>query len=83
MSIEIFAFPLSPRAFKVLLVANHLGVDYTLRVIDPRKGDLQSPGYAAINPNMRMPTLAEDAEVTARFIPKTQSFDAAPFLAHR
>jgi len=59
MSIEIFAFPLSPRAFKVLLTANHAGVDYTLRVLDPRKGDFQKPEYAAINPNMRMPTLKD------------------------
>lgn len=59
MTIEIFAFPPSPRAFKVLVVANHLDVDYMLRVIDPRNGDLQSPGYAEINPNMRMPTLKD------------------------
>lgn len=59
MSIEIFAFPPSPRAFKALVVANHLGVDYTLRVLDPRKGDFQKPDYAAINPNMRMPTLKD------------------------
>lgn len=59
MSIEIFAFPLSPRAFKALVVANHLALDYTLRVLDPRKGDLQKPDYAAINPNMRMPTLKD------------------------
>ena len=59
MSIEIFAFPPSPRAFKVLVTANHLGVDYTLRLLDPRKGDFQKPEYAAINPNMRMPTLKD------------------------
>ncbi|MFZ5834076.1 MAG: glutathione S-transferase family protein [Pseudomonadota bacterium] len=59
MAIEIFAFPLSPRAFKVLLTANHADVDYTLRVLDPRRGDFQKPEYAAINPNMRMPTLKD------------------------
>ncbi len=83
MTIEILAFPLSPRAFKALVAANHLGIDYTLRILDPRKGDFQKPDYAAINPNMRIPALAEDAEATARFIPKTQSFDSAPFWAHR
>ena len=55
--IEIFAFPLSPRAFKTLVVANHLELDFTLETLDPRKGDFQKPEYAALNPNMRMPTL--------------------------
>ncbi len=59
MSIEIFAFSLSPRAFKTLVTASHLGVDYTLRELNPRAGDFQKPDYAAINPNMRMPTLKD------------------------
>lgn len=59
MSIEIFAFPLSPRAFKPLVVANYLNLDYTLLVLDPRKGDFQKPEYAAINPNRRQPTLRD------------------------
>ncbi|MEQ1888957.1 MAG: glutathione S-transferase family protein [Alphaproteobacteria bacterium] len=59
MSIEIFAFPLSPRAFKPLVVANYLELDYTLNVLDPRKGDFQKPEYAAINPNRRQPTLRD------------------------
>ncbi len=28
MTIKLHVFPLSPRAFKVLLAANHLGIDY-------------------------------------------------------
>jgi len=60
MTIEIFALPVSPRAFKVLVVAEHLGVDYQLRLLDPRKGDFQKPEYAAINPNLRMPSLKDD-----------------------
>jgi glutathione S-transferase len=59
MTIEIFAFPLSPRAFKPLVVANYLNLDYTLHVLDPRKGDFQKPEYAAINPNRRQPTLRD------------------------
>jgi glutathione S-transferase len=59
MSIEIYAFPPSPRAFKVLAVANHLGIDITLRVIDLLKGEQKSPDYAALNPNMAMPTLKD------------------------
>ncbi|MSP43211.1 MAG: hypothetical protein EXR08_07585 [Alphaproteobacteria bacterium] len=60
MTIEIFAFPPSARAFKALVVANYLAIDYTLHVLDPREGDFQKPEYAAINPNRHMPkTLAQ------------------------
>ena len=59
MTIELFLFPPSPRAFKVMAVANHLGIDYALRMVDLRKGDNKTPQYAALNPNMRMPTLKD------------------------
>jgi len=59
MTIEIYAFPPSPRGFKVMAVANHLGLDWTLHMIDLRKGEQRAPQYAALNPNMRMPTLKD------------------------
>jgi glutathione S-transferase len=59
MSIELFVFPPSPRAFVVMAVANHLGLDHTLRLVDLRKAEQKAPGYAELNPNMRMPTLRE------------------------
>jgi glutathione S-transferase len=59
VTIELYVFPPSPRAFKVMAVANHLGLDYTVRMVDLPKGDQRTPQYAALNPNMRMPTLKE------------------------
>jgi glutathione S-transferase len=59
MSIELYVFPPSPRAFKVMALANHLDLDWTPRIVDLRKGDQKQPGYAALNPNMRMPTLKD------------------------
>jgi len=59
MTIELYAFPPSPRAFKVMALANHLGLDWTLRPLDLTKGEQKAPAYAALNPNMRMPTLKE------------------------
>jgi glutathione S-transferase len=59
MSIELYAFPPSPRAFKAIAVANHLGIDYTLRVVDLLKGEHKSPEYTALNPNQMMPTLRD------------------------
>lgn len=57
--IELYLFPPSPRAFKVLAVANHLELPYEIRLVDLRKGDQKAPDYAALNPNMRMPTLKD------------------------
>lgn len=59
MTIEIFAFPASPRAFKAIAVANHLGLDVTVRVLDFQRGDLKTPEYTALNPNQMMPTLRD------------------------
>lgn len=59
MSIEIYAVPPSPRAFKVIAVANHLDIDITIRHLDFFKGEHKTPEYAALNPNMLMPTLKE------------------------
>jgi len=59
MSIELFVFPPSPRAFKVMAVANHLGLDTKIRLVNLVKGEQKNPDYAALNPNMRMPTLRD------------------------
>ena len=56
MTIELYVFPPSPRAFKVMALANHLGLDVTMRMVDLIKGEQKAPHYAALNPNMRMPT---------------------------
>jgi glutathione S-transferase len=63
MTIELYVFPPSPRAFKVMAVANHLGIDTTLRMLDLIKGGQKTPEYAALNPNMRMPTLKDGGYV--------------------
>jgi glutathione S-transferase len=62
MSLRLHAFPPSPRAFKTLAVANHLGIDYEFKLCDLTKGDQRAAAYVAINPNMKMPTL-EDGDM--------------------
>jgi glutathione S-transferase len=56
---ELYVFPPSPRAFKVMVLANHLAIEPSLHVVDLVKGEQKSPQYAALNPNMRMPTLRD------------------------
>ena len=61
MSLKLHVFPPSPRSFKVLAVAHHLGLEYQLALCDLTKGEQKSTSYAALNPNQRVPAL-EDGE---------------------
>jgi glutathione S-transferase len=56
---KIHAFPPSPRAFKVLLVANHLGADYEFCFCDLTKGAQKSDAHTLLNPNQKMPVLED------------------------
>jgi len=60
MTLKIHAFPLSPRGFKVLFAANHLGLDYELKLVNFAAGDNRTPEFTALNINQRMPVLEED-----------------------
>jgi len=59
MSMKLHVFPPSPRSFKVLVVAHHLGLDCELALCDLTKGEQKSASYAALNPNQRVPALEE------------------------
>lgn len=63
MSLKLHVFPPSPRAFKVLWCANHLGLPYEAVFVDLTKGVQRTPDFAALNPNGRMPVLEEDGFV--------------------
>src|SRR5437763_585216 len=63
MSLKLYVFPPSPRGFKILFAAHHLGLDYELRLVDLTKGDQKSPAFLALNPNGRMPVLVDDGFV--------------------
>jgi glutathione S-transferase len=60
MSLKIHAFPASPRGFKVLAVAAHLGIPHEFVLCDLTKGAQKAPEFSALNPNQRMPVLEED-----------------------
>lgn len=63
MSLKLYVFPPSPRAFKVLLAAHQFGLDYELCLVDLTKGDQKTPAFQALNPNGRMPVLDDDGFV--------------------
>jgi glutathione S-transferase len=56
---RLHVFPPSPRALKVLAVARHLELDFELCIVDLFKGENQTPEYARLNPNRRMPVLED------------------------
>lgn len=59
MKLKLHAFPLSPRSFKVLAVANHLGLEYDLMFCDLTKGEQRRPEFGAINVNHKVPALED------------------------
>ncbi len=60
---KLHVAPPSPRAFKVLAVARHLGLDFELCPVDILGGAHQKPEFAALNPNKKMPVLEDDGFV--------------------
>jgi glutathione S-transferase len=60
---KLYAAPPSPRAFKVLALADHLGLDFELKPLDLRSGDHMRPEFVALNPNKKMPVLEDDGFV--------------------
>ncbi len=60
---KLYVAPPSPRAFKVVALANYLGLEYELHPLDLIKGDHMTPQFAALNPNKKMPVLVDDGLV--------------------
>ena len=44
---------------RVLALVKHLGIDAELVEVDAKAGGLKAPDYAALNPNMKAPTLVD------------------------
>lgn len=63
MSLKIYAFPLSPRSFKVLWAAYHLDIPFEFRLVNFRKNAQNDAAYLALNPNGRAPAIDDDGYV--------------------
>ncbi len=57
---KLHVFPPSPRAMKVIALAEHLQLEHETRLVDLTKGDQTKPEFTALNPNQRMPVLEDD-----------------------
>ena len=60
---KLYVLPPSPRAFKVIALKNHLGIECEMQLVDLSKGDQFTPKYVAMNPNRKMPVLEDDGFV--------------------
>ena len=79
-----FYYHPSPNPAKVALFLEEAGVEYEIVPVDTRKGEQHSPGYLAINPNAKTPSIVDGeatvfnssavllylAEKTGRFLPE-------------
>lgn len=56
---KLYAHPFSSASFKVFAVIHELGVPCEVITVDMGKGQHKSPEYLAVNPNGKVPTLAD------------------------
>jgi glutathione S-transferase len=62
-AIRLYLFPPSSRALAIVALADHLDIGCEIHPIDLGKGDQRTAGYAAKNPNMKMPMLEDNGFV--------------------
>jgi GST-like protein len=79
-----FYYSLAPNPMKVALFLEEAGLDYDPVPVDTRKGEQFAPGYAALNPNNKVPCIVDGdavvfdsnaillylAEKTGKFLPE-------------
>ena len=60
---KLYLFPPSSRALGAVALKNHLDLDCELEPVDLSRGDQRAPGYVALNPNRKIPTLEDEGFV--------------------
>jgi glutathione S-transferase len=60
---KLHVLPPSPRAFKVLALNHHLGLECEIQVVNLARDEHLRPEFAALNPNRKMPVLEDDGLV--------------------
>jgi GST-like protein len=88
-----FYYSLAPNPMKIALCLEEMALDYEALPVDTRKGDQFDPGFAALNPNNKVPVIVDGtttvfdstailiylAEKTGQFLPTAEQ--RGPFLS--
>ncbi len=56
--IDLYTWP-TPNGHKISIMLEELGADYRVHPVDIANGEQLAPGYAAINPNGRIPAIVD------------------------
>src|ERR1700748_2702300 len=57
--LQLHGFPMSPNTRRALFALEEVGEPYELVAVDLMSGQQKTPGYAALNPTARVPTLVD------------------------
>ncbi len=60
MTLELYGFPMSPNSRRAQMALEEVGAAYRYVAVDLMQGEHKKPGYLAINPNGKVPTLVDD-----------------------
>lgn len=56
---KLYTFPASPNSIKVMAVANHVGVQLDVELVDLTAGASKTPEFMKMNPNGKIPVLVD------------------------
>lgn len=78
---DVYAFA-TPNSIKVPVALEELGLDYVLHAVNVRKGEQKSAEFIALNPNCKVPVLADSEAASEPFV-LTESAAILVYLAEK
>jgi len=80
--LEVYAFA-TPNSIRVPIALEELGLEYTLRSVNVRKGEQKDPAFRKINPNAKVPVLVDPDGPSGAPIVLTESAAILVYLAEK
>ena len=80
--LEVYAFS-TPNSVRVPVALEEMGLEYTLRPINVRKGEQKEPAFKVINPNGKVPVLVDPAGPKGTRFVLTESSAILIYLAEK
>ena len=80
--LEVYAFA-TPNSIRVPIALEELGLEYTLRSVNVRKGEQKDPAFRKINPNAKVPVLVDPHGPSEDPIVLTESAAILVYLAEK